>query len=184
MGLFFVLVGDEEMILIGREADVRERLQYGTGNILAEHHQIAGKWLNDLYELRDANWLASIDSLYHAALDLYRCRKNQKTSIDESIAAAEEQRVWQEFLKDKIASGHPVNQYMALRIETLSWFKLGIPSKKRLNEAYELLMLLSNSLFSPAHVAPTIEDSRNNKETAEQIYATLGMYSRSKKKRK
>ena len=116
MGLYFVLVGDEEMLLIGREADVRERLQYGTGNILAEHHQTTGKWLNDLYELRDANWLTSIDSLYHAALDVYRCRKNQKTSIDESIAAAEEQRVWQEFLKDKIASGHPVNQYIALRI--------------------------------------------------------------------
>ena len=67
-------------------------------------------------------------------------------------------------------------------IETLSWFKLGIPSKKRLNEAYELLMLLSNSLFSPAHVAPTTEECRSNKETAEQVYAALGMYSRRKKK--
>ena len=67
-------------------------------------------------------------------------------------------------------------------IETLSWFRLGIPSKKRLNEAYELLMLLSNSLFSPAHVAPTTEECRRNKETAEQVYATLGMYSRRKKK--
>ena len=68
-------------------------------------------------------------------------------------------------------------------IETLSWFKVGIPSKKRLNEAYELLMLLSNSLFSPADVSPTIDECRDNKETAEQVYAMLGMYSRKKKRK-
>lgn len=68
-------------------------------------------------------------------------------------------------------------------IETLSWFKIGIPSKKYLNEAYELLMLLSNSLFSPADVSPTIVECRDNRETAEQVYAMLGMYSRKKKRK-
>ena len=68
-------------------------------------------------------------------------------------------------------------------IETLSWIKIGIPSKKKLFEAADLLMILSNSLFSPYDVAPTTQDNRENKDVANQVFALLGMYSKKKSKR-
>ena len=69
-------------------------------------------------------------------------------------------------------------------IETLSWIKIGIPSKKKLFEAANLLMRLSNSLFSPHNVAPTAQDNiKNNKNVADQVFALLGMYSKKESKR-
>ena len=68
-------------------------------------------------------------------------------------------------------------------IETLSWIKIGIPSKKKLFEAANLLMRLSNSLFSPYNVAPTAQDNIENKNVADQEFALLGMYSKKKSKK-
>ncbi len=68
-------------------------------------------------------------------------------------------------------------------IETLSWIKIGIPSKKKLFEAANLLMRLSNSLFSPHNVAPTAQDNIENKNVADQVFALLGMYSKKKSKK-
>ena len=66
-------------------------------------------------------------------------------------------------------------------VETLSWFRLGIPSKKRLIDAADNLMLLSNSLFSPYNTPPTSGDHYRNREAAEEIYSALGVYSKEKK---
>ena len=67
-------------------------------------------------------------------------------------------------------------------IETLSWFKIGIPSKKKLREASDLLMLLSNSLFSPYNTQPTSDDRAENRATARQISIALGLYTRKRKR--
>ena len=67
-------------------------------------------------------------------------------------------------------------------IETLSWFKIGIPSKKKLRDASDLLMLLSNSLFSPYNTQPTSGDHAENRETARQISIALGLYTRKRKR--
>ena len=69
-------------------------------------------------------------------------------------------------------------------IETLSWFKVGIPSKKKLAEASDSLMILSNSLFSPYNTPPTAQDGHENKETANEVYKALGMYAVRKTKRR
>lgn len=69
-------------------------------------------------------------------------------------------------------------------IETLSWFKVGIPSKKKLAEASDSLMILSNSLFSPYNTPPTVQDGHENKETANEVYKALGMYAVRKTKRR
>ena len=69
-------------------------------------------------------------------------------------------------------------------IETLSWFKFGIPSKKRLTEAAKLLMGLSNSLFSPYNVSPTTQECRDNSILANEILTLLGMYGAKKERRK
>ncbi len=68
-------------------------------------------------------------------------------------------------------------------IETLSWIKIGIPSKKKLYEASDLLMQLSNSLFSPYDVAPTLQDNKDNKDVANQVFVLLGMYGNKKSKK-
>ena len=68
-------------------------------------------------------------------------------------------------------------------IETLSWFKIGIPSKKKLSEASDSLMILSNSLFSPYNTPPTAQDCYENRETANEVYKALGMYAVRKQKK-
>lgn len=68
-------------------------------------------------------------------------------------------------------------------IETLSWFKCCIPSKKKLSEAADLLMSLSNSLFTPYNCGSEIKDSINNKTTEKRIYTLLGMYGSKKQQR-
>ena len=69
-------------------------------------------------------------------------------------------------------------------VETLSWFKLGIPAKKRLVDAADELMLLSNSLYSPYQTAPSTRDGFENKQAADRIYSALGVYSKKKTLRK
>jgi len=61
-------------------------------------------------------------------------------------------------------------------IETLSWFKIGIPSKKNLIKASETLMGLSNSLFSPYNTKPTTEENVRNKAMVNEVFSLLGMY--------
>ena len=65
-------------------------------------------------------------------------------------------------------------------VETLSWFRLGIPPKKRMVEAAEELMLLSNSLYSPYETAPSSADGFENKQAADRIYSALGVYRKKK----
>lgn len=66
-------------------------------------------------------------------------------------------------------------------VETLSWFRLGIPSKKRLIDASDELMGLSNSLTSPYGTVPTTAQCAQNRQVAERIYSALGVYSKKKK---
>ena len=61
-------------------------------------------------------------------------------------------------------------------IETLSWFKIGIPSKKNLIKASETLMGLSNSLFSPYNTKPTTEENVRNKAMVNEVFSLLGIY--------
>ena len=69
-------------------------------------------------------------------------------------------------------------------VETLSWFRLGIPTKKRLVNAADELMLLSNSLYSPYQTAPSPADGFKNKQAADRIYSALGVYRKKKGLRK
>lgn len=61
-------------------------------------------------------------------------------------------------------------------IETLSWFKIGIPSKKDLNKASKLLMFLSNKLHTPYGKDPDISDNIFNIEKANEIRKLLKIY--------
>ena len=57
-------------------------------------------------------------------------------------------------------------------IQTLYWFKLGIPSKKKLSQAASLILELSNSCFDPY----PIEQSKRNHDTAGKIRKLLRIY--------
>ena len=62
-------------------------------------------------------------------------------------------------------------------IETLSWMKIGIPTKKDLSEAAKCLMGLSNSLTTPYGCPEqAIDCSRVNHDTADKISTLMGMY--------
>ena len=65
-------------------------------------------------------------------------------------------------------------------IETLSWFKLGIPRKKNLKDACSLLFLLSNSLFTGTY--DVVEASLRNQNCALKIKKKLGLYGSKKEK--
>ena len=57
-------------------------------------------------------------------------------------------------------------------IQTLSWMKIGIPSKRNLKEASGMLMYLSNCMFDPNKFQQCAE----NKNTANQLRALLKIY--------
>lgn len=60
--------------------------------------------------------------------------------------------------------------------ETISWFKFGIPSKKTINEAADLIILLSNSFFTPYNTGGRHQQSCENRETAKEILSKLKCY--------
>ena len=57
-------------------------------------------------------------------------------------------------------------------IQTLNWFKFGIPSRKRLSEAVSLIVLLSNSCID----SYPMEQSIMNHNTANEIRGLLKIY--------
>ena len=57
-------------------------------------------------------------------------------------------------------------------IQTLHWFKLGIPSKKKLSQAVSHIVRLSNSCIDPY----PIEQSKMNHDTANEIRKLLKIY--------
>ena len=59
-------------------------------------------------------------------------------------------------------------------IQTLHWFKLGIPSKKKLSQAVSHIVRLSNSCIDPY----PIEQSKMNHDTANEIRRLLRIYRR------
>jgi hypothetical protein len=59
-------------------------------------------------------------------------------------------------------------------IQTLHWFKLGIPSKKKLSQAVSHIVGLSNSCIDPY----PIEQSKMNHDTANEIRRLLRIYRR------
>ena len=66
-------------------------------------------------------------------------------------------------------------------IEQVSWFRVGIPSNKRLSKASERLMGLSNSLFAPYNQEPSVEQGLSNEHIVNEIYYLLKVYKKSKK---
>ena len=116
MGLFFALEDNEEYILIGNEREVRAKLRGEKGNVLYEYKQAIGKWLIDLRKNRDTGWINAIDDLYHAAYHMNHGKRDIKEYFGASKVASEERRVGQDFLERKMATGNPINQYIALRI--------------------------------------------------------------------
>ena len=67
-------------------------------------------------------------------------------------------------------------------IEQVSWFRVGIPSNKRLSKASEQLMGLSNSLFAPYNQKASTEDVDSNNQRVAEIYSLLKVYKKSKNK--
>lgn len=62
-------------------------------------------------------------------------------------------------------------------IETLSWFKMGIPSKRNLKEASALLIRISNSVYASDS---TRDENSSNHDDAKQIKALLKCYKNKK----
>ena len=67
-------------------------------------------------------------------------------------------------------------------IEQVSWFRVGIPSNKRLSKASEQLRGLSNSLFAPYNQKASTEDVDLNNQRVAEIYSLLKVYKKSKNK--
>lgn len=65
-------------------------------------------------------------------------------------------------------------------IEQVSWFRVGIPSNKRLSKASEQLMGLSNSLFAPYNQKASTEDVDANNQRVAEIYSLLKVYKKCK----
>ena len=60
--------------------------------------------------------------------------------------------------------------------ETISWFRIGIPSSKVLNEVADLIMGLSNSFFTPYNTGESHEQNRENYYIANEIFKKLKCY--------
>ena len=60
--------------------------------------------------------------------------------------------------------------------ETISWFRIGIPSPKVLNEVADLIMGLSNSFFTPYNTGESHEQNRENYYIANEIFKKLKCY--------
>lgn len=116
MGMFFAVKDDLEYIYIGNEQEVRAKLRGEKGNILYEYKQAIGSWLIDLRKIRDSEWINAIDDLYNAAHYMNHGKRDIKEYFGNSKVASEERRVGQDFLEGKMATGNPINQYIALRI--------------------------------------------------------------------
>lgn len=60
--------------------------------------------------------------------------------------------------------------------ETISWFRIGIPNQKTINDAADLIMLLSNSFFTPYNTGENHRQNRENYCTAKEIFKKLKCY--------
>lgn len=60
--------------------------------------------------------------------------------------------------------------------ETISWFRIGIPNQKTINDSADLIMLLSNSFFTPYNTGESHEQNRENYYIANEIFKKLKCY--------
>lgn len=60
--------------------------------------------------------------------------------------------------------------------ETISWFRIGIPNQETINDSADLIMLLSNSFFTPYNTGESHEQNRENYYIANEIFKKLKCY--------
>ena len=60
--------------------------------------------------------------------------------------------------------------------ETISWFRIGIPNQKTINDSADLIMKLSNSFFTPYNTGESYEQNRKNYYIANEIFKKLKCY--------
>lgn len=60
--------------------------------------------------------------------------------------------------------------------ETISWFRIGIPNQKTINDSADLIMLLSNAFFTPYNTDESHEQNRENYYIANEIFKKLKCY--------
>ncbi len=60
--------------------------------------------------------------------------------------------------------------------ETVSWFRIGIPNQKTINEAAYLIMMLSNSFFTPYNTSEKHKQNLENNYTVNEIFKKLKCY--------
>jgi hypothetical protein len=60
--------------------------------------------------------------------------------------------------------------------ETISWFRIGIPNQKTINDSADLIMKLSNSFFTPYNTGESYEQNRKNYYIANEIFNKLKCY--------
>lgn len=128
-------------------------------------------WLNPLQKYKEikhdvAVYLSYYARVYSNVIDISTASDDDKLKVIE--------------VSDKIRM---LSCELAGYIETLSWMKIGIPSKEKLSEATNLLMLLSNSLITPYDCPDqAFEGSVSNHNTADEIRFLMGMYGYKNKK--
>lgn len=123
-------------------------------------------WLNPLQQFKELKKdvvykLIYYANLYTNVIDLAKYKENDKI-VEEFRSGSDELR--------KLSC--------SLRgfAETLSWFRIGIPSKKILNEAAKLIMALSNSFFAPYNTGTDYKQGKVNHDMLNEIIELLKCY--------
>lgn len=125
-------------------------------------------WLNPLQQFKELKKdvvykLRYYANLYTNVIDLAKYNKNDKI-VEEFKSGSDELRKLSCSLKGFA--------------ETLSWFRIGIPSKKKINDAAELIMALSNSFFAPYNTGAGYKQGKENHDMVNEIFAMLKCYNK------